>query len=374
VLVVQRRLTHYRVPFFETLRADLRAAGVELRLAHGEPTAAEASKHDSGELDWAVRLPTRYFLGGRLCWQPFGRLARDADLSVVSAENKLLCNLAEQFGAQHRRVALWGHGGNLQGESGSLRERFKARVSLRADWWLAYTEMSRGLVQALGFPKDRITVLDNAVDTTELRAQFDAVTPAAQVTLRAELGLGEGPVGLYLGSLYAEKRIPFLLDAARAIRARLPGFELLIIGGGPQQALIDVAAAREPWIKALGIRKGAAKALAASLADVMLNPGLVGLNMLDSFAGGLPMLTTDCGLHSPEIAYLDSGRNGQMTPNTPDAFVEASVALLQDAPRRAALAAQCRADAERYTLANMSQRFTEGVLGALAAPIRRGRE
>lgn len=373
VLVVQRRLTHYRIPFFETLRADLQACGVRLRLAHGDPTPEELTKRDSGELDWAERLSTRYFLDGRICWQPFSQLAQGVDMTVITAENKLLCNLFEQFAARDRRVALWGHGANLQGEAGSWRERFKARVALRADWWLAYTDMSRDLVQALGFPAERITVLNNSVDTTELVGQFSAVTPQAQAALRAELGLGAGPVGLYLGSLYAEKRIEFLLDAARAIRKRLPGFELLVIGGGPQQGLITEAASREPWIKALGIRKGADKALAASLADVMLNPGLVGLNILDSFAGGLPMLTTDCRLHSPEIAYLSSGRNGLMTANSLDDYVEAAFGLLADPQRLAAMRQACLEDAALYTVAQMSRRFTQGVLGALEAPIRRGR-
>ncbi|CAM3809937.1 glycosyltransferase family 4 protein [Roseateles saccharophilus] len=373
VLVVQRRLTHYRVPFFEMLRADLRSAGVSLRLAHGDPTPEEATKRDSGVLDWAERLPTRYFLGGRLCWQPFSHVAAGVDMTVITAENKLICNLGEQFLARQRRVALWGHGANLQGEAGSLRERFKARVALRADWWLAYTEMSRDLVKALGFPQERITVLNNAVDTTELAAQFAAVPPQARAALRAELGLGDGPVGLYLGSLYEEKRIGFLLEAAQAIRQRLPGFALVVVGGGPQQDMIQSAAAAAPWIKAMGIRKGADKALVASLADVMLNPGLVGLNILDSFAGGLPMLTTDCGLHSPEISYLSSGRNGVMTANTLEDYVEGSVALLTDSRRLQAMRDACLADAGRYTLAEMSARFTQGVLGALAAPIRRGR-
>ncbi len=372
VLVVQRRLTHYRVPFFELLRCDLRDAGLELCLAHGEPTAQEATKRDSGELSWAVRLPTRYFLDGRICWQPFGHLARDAAVTVITAENKMLCNLGEQFLARNRRVLLWGHGANLQGNRESLRERFKARVALRADWWLAYTDMSRDLVRALGFPSDRITVLQNAVDTAELSAQFQAVTPQAQQRLRVELGLTEGPVGLYVGSLYTEKRIEFLLEAARALRQRVPGFQLLIIGGGPQQHLVDAAAQGTPWIKVLGIRKGADKALAASLADVMLNPGLVGLNILDSFVGGTPMITTDCGLHSPEIAYLASGRNGVMTADSLDAFVQASAALLQDRCAREAMRAACLADGARYTIEQMSRHFTQGVVAALAAPIRRG--
>lgn len=372
VLVVQRRLTHYRVPFFELLRADLRSAGLELCLACGEPTPEEATKRDGGRLDWAVNLPTRYAFGGRLCWQPFGHLARDAAVTVITAENKLLYNLVEQFGAPGRRVMLWGHGGNLQGQRDSLRERFKARVSRRADWWLAYTALSRDLVQGLGFPADRISVLENAVDTTELRTQLQAISPEARAAGRAVLGVGPGPVGIYIGSLYAEKRIDFLLDAARGIRARVPSFELLVVGAGPQAALVAEAAAREAWIKPLGVLRGADKALALSLADVYLHPGAIGLAVQDAFVAGVPLVTAQLATHGPEIAYVDSGRNGLVTPDDLQAYVQACVALLTDDRQHAAMRAQGLADGQRYTLQNMSRRFTEGVLGVLAAPIRRG--
>lgn len=372
VLVVQRRLTHYRVPFFELLRNDLRNAGLELKLACGEPTTAEATKRDGGTLPWATALPTRYVLGDRVCWQPFGDLARDAAVTVITAENKLVCNLAEQFGAPGRRVMLWGHGGNLQGQRGSLRERFKARVALRADWWLAYTGMSRDLVRSLGFPAERITVLENAVDTTELRAQLDAITPQSRDGARAAMGVGPGPVGIYIGSLYAEKRVDFLLEASQAIRAQLPSFELLVVGGGPQEALVAEAAARHPWIKPLGVLRGADKALALSLADIYLHPGAIGLAVQDAFVAGVPLVTTQLATHGPEIAYVDSGRNGLVTPDDLSSYVRACVALLTDDREHAAMRTQSQADGQRYTLQNMSRRFTEGVLGALAMPIRRG--
>ena len=373
VLVVQRRLTHYRVPFFEILRADLRAAGLELRLACGEPTPEEATKRDGGSLTWATPLKTRYLLGGRVCWQPFGHLARDAAVTVVTAENKLVCNLFEQYRAPGRRVILWGHGGNLQGDRRSLRERFKARVSMRADWWLGYTNLSRDLVQGLGFPAERITVLENAVDTTGLRQQLDAVTLEAQAARRAELGLGEGPVGIYVGSLYQDKRIGFLLDAARALRARLPGFELIVVGGGPDAAMVAAAAQREPWIKFTGVLRGADKALALSLAQVYLHPGAVGLAVQDAFVAGIPLITTRLATHGPEIAYLEPGRNSLVTPDDLTAYVSAAGALLQDPAGLGALRISCLAEGQRYTLQNMSRRFTEGVVGALSAPIRRGR-
>ena len=54
VLVIQRRLTHYRVPFFVALLEEMKAQNLELILAYGEPSSSELKKNDSG------LIPTLY--------------------------------------------------------------------------------------------------------------------------------------------------------------------------------------------------------------------------------------------------------------------------------------------------------------------------
>ncbi|MFY9509562.1 MAG: hypothetical protein WAQ05_01135, partial [Rubrivivax sp.] len=172
VTVVQRRLTHYRVPLFEQMRQRLDADGIDFRLLHGEATAPEAAKHDAGHIAWAETLPTRYLLDGRLCWQPFMHRAAASDLVVVTQENKLLNNLLA-IASPWRRPALafWGHGRNMQApQPDGARERFKRWTTNRVDWWFAYTALSADFVRNDGFPAARITVLDNSIDTGELRA------------------------------------------------------------------------------------------------------------------------------------------------------------------------------------------------------------
>ena len=61
-----------------------------------------------------------------------------------------------------------------------------------------------------------------------------------------------------------------------------------------------------------------------------------------------------------------------LTADSLDAFVQASAALLQDRSAREAMRAACLADGARYTIEQMSRHFTQGVVAALAAPIRRG--
>lgn len=372
ILVVQRRLTHYRLPFFETLRTQCRAAGIRLRLAHGVGTNQELGKADSGDLPWSEKLDTRYFLSGRLCWQPYRHLLRDVDMVVVTHENKLINNLFTQYLNHKVRLGLWGHGANLQGNPNDLRERFKRVAARRADWWFAYTDMSLPLVQSSGFPADRTTVLNNAIDTGELARQFAAVTPEKLAKLKTEIGLRGGQTGLYLGSLYGEKRVDFMLTAAQAIKAKVPGFEFLIVGSGEDRPKVESFCQQHEWAHYLGVKKGQDKADVLALANIIINPGLVGLGILDSFVCGVPMVTTDCRLHSPEIAYLENGINGLMTSDALEPYVDA-VSMLLSTPRRLGeLRAGCLQSASKYTVDNMARNFVEGVEHCLALPKYRG--
>jgi glycosyltransferase involved in cell wall biosynthesis len=320
-------MTHYRVPFFEQLRKELSASDIRLRVLYGQGTPTERTKDDSGELSWGEKLSTHYLANELICWQPFMHTAGPVDMLVVGQENKLVCNLIPQFFNKRVRFGLWGHGGNLQGNPASFREKFKRLVSKHADWWFAYTEMSLPLIQQSGFPIERITVLNNAVDTNELRAFRAEIRNDRLATLRAQLDIRGTRVGVYVGSLYEDKRIDFLLQAVERIKGHLPEFEFLVIGAGPLATVVEAFCAEHPWSKYVGPQHAAAKVETMALAHAMLNPGLVGLGILDSFACEVPMVTTDCRIHSPEIAYLEHGVNGLMTPNSLERYVEATSRL-----------------------------------------------
>lgn len=157
--------------------------------------------------------------------------------------------------------------------------------------------------------------------TFKIQAQCDSIKMSELDALRAELGLGNGPVGLYVGSLYREKRLDFLLEAGALLAQRLPDFRLIIIGDGSLRDMIEEAANNHVWLHYVGRRINRDKARFLKLADVILNPGLVGLGILDAFVAGIPIITTDCGIHSPEIDYLRQGENGFMTANSIKAYV-----------------------------------------------------
>lgn len=360
--IVQRRLTHYRVPLFEALRRPLAEAGFDLRLVVGDPTDEERLKRDEGCLEWAIRVPCRYALGGRLCWQSLGRALSGARYVVVTQENRLLANLPLLVAPRDCRVAIWGHGRNFQASGRvGLAQRMKKALIRRADWCFAYTEVSAALMRQ-DMPAERVTVLNNAIDTSSLQADLRTAQEQERSALRHDLGLGAGPIGLFIGSLYDGKRLDLLVDAAAAVRAERSDFELVIAGSGPLGSWLERRTANLPWVHRPGSINGIVKARWLAAADLMLNPGLVGLGILDAFAAGLPMITTDSGVRSPEIAYLESGSNGLVVASTASAVSAAALRLLDDAVLNEKLRQGCARSAQVYTLQAMVARFVGGAI------------
>ncbi len=369
VSIIQRRMTHYRVPLFERMREMLSARGIRLRLLYGDPTQGERAKNDAGHVEWAERLESVYLFGDRVCWQNFHRATGSSDLVIATQENKLVFNLLALSLLRPRRFAFWGHGKNMQASrTDHWTEQFKRWTTRRVDWWFAYTALSRSFVVEAGFDPDRVTVVDNAVDTAAMARDIELIDSQALDAMRRELRIErDAKVGLFLGSLYAEKRLDFLLEAGRRVAQDVPGFVLVIVGEGPDRGVVEAALSCNPWLRYAGSRHGRDKAALLALADVFLNPGLVGLGILDSFVARSPIITTDCRLHSPEIAYLEDGVNGLMTPNDADAYVSAVGKVLSQPAYLQRLQAGCELSSSRYTIDNMASRFVAGIELALAA-------
>lgn len=374
VAVVYRSLPQYRRRFYELVREGLGARGVEFKLIYGDADAADDAKMDRIDLPWATRIPNRILrLGSRfLYWQPCLRELRRADLVIVEQASKLLLNyvlLAQQL-LGRTRLAFWGHGRNFQGHTASaLGERVKEVMSRRVWWWFAYNDASSEVVRELGFDPRRITSVQNAIDTRGLVEARGRLTPAELDAVRRGLGITGEHVCVFAGSIYAEKRVDYLLEACTLVRERLPGFELVVVGAGPEQGKFVEAARRHPWIHYVGPKFDDAKVPYFAISKLLLMPGLVGLAVLDAFALETPLVTTSVDFHSPEIDYLDDGVNGVVVspPDDPRLYAAKVVELLSDEELRQRLVRGGRESRTRYTVENMAANFTSGILSALDA-------
>lgn len=373
VAIVQHRLLHYRLGLFEQLRAACADRDLALTLIHGQATPSEAVRKDTGKLGWATQIDNRHWqVGGRdLLWQPFGKLVQRADLVVLMQESRLLSNYPWIFGMGPRdtRVAYWGHGRNFQSQAATgLRERWKSRNLTRVDWWFAYTQLSADIVAQAGYPSERITVLNNAIDNGSFASELASVSDEEVRQLRRSVGAGEGTcVGLYCGSLYADKRLDLLVEAGRRVHAQHPEFRLVVIGDGPSRHQLDAASA-EPWLHWQGVRRGREKAAWFRASQLYLSPGAVGLHVLDSFVAGTPMITTADALHGPEIAYLENDVNGLVTRGDASSYADAISRCIGEPEQAGRLRRNALQTAPRYTLDAMVDRFADGLAACVAAP------
>lgn len=378
VVVVQHRLVHYREPFFERLREACALRGIQLHLVYGQASTTEALKNDSGHLDWACERINVFFRlwGVELVWQPFPSTLRLADLVVLVQENRLLSNypwLLRWGVRRDQRIAYWGHGRNLQSTRPSgFRERWKRWFVNRVDWWFAYTESTRTILESDGYPIERISVLDNAIDSEQFQRDLAAIAVNELEARRQRIGaLGREPsVGLYCGSLYPDKRLELLLKAADRVHAMNSAFRLVVLGDGPCAGFIATAAETRPWLHWMGAQRGSEKAAWFRAADLYLSPGAVGLHVLDAFCAGLPMITTRGARHGPEVAYLVSGQNGFIVDDDADVYANAVLSLLRDPVEMQRVRDAAIRDAARYTLDNMVQRFVDGIERCLSLPAK----
>lgn len=368
VTILQDLLMPYRLRFLDLLRESLATHDIQLELIYD----ANASLPEMPDLcPWGQPVISKRI--GKLTWQPVVNSCRGSDLLIVPQQVRyptpILLQLTRGMGA--RKHAFWGHGKNLKAENTqAVNEWFKRTLSTRVDWWFAYNDFSANLVAGLGYPRERITPVMNAIDTTGLRARRESLTDVEISAARTDLGLTGENIAVYTGSLRDFKRPEFLVAACEKIRQRVPDFEMIVIGDGPDTPLVEAAAARWPWFHYLGRKTDLEKVPYWALSKLLLMPGGVGLVVLDSFALGVPMVTTENRFHGPEIDYLKDGVNGVMVKpgHDPDHYASEVAKLMQDDTRREALATAALADRDLYSSEDMCQRFTQGVLAALEAP------
>jgi len=371
VLCFQQRLTHYRETYFQQAKDTLAAKGIAFDLVYGQPDAAAQIRKDSGHLPWAHAVQEKTIQLGKFSgvWVPMPVTLARPDLVIVTQENKLLANYAwlmrRALGGP--KVAYWGHGANFQSDApAGVRERWKQMLLTKVDWWFAYTQMTVDILTKAGYPQQQITNLSNAIDTGAFKRDLAAVADADLAAARQALGIAPGAtVGIFCGSLYPDKKLDFLVDACDRIRAQSPDFHCVVLGDGPSMPLLREAAATRPWLHLLGVTKGAEKALYFRMGAFMLNPGLVGLHIVDAFCAGLVMVTTTGARHSPEVCYLRDGINGVMTSDSAPEYAQRVLALINDPAALAKLRAASLADADVYTLEKMVAQFADGIARCL---------
>ena len=365
VAIIQRVLTKYRMPFYQKLKQRLESDRIDLEFIHGLGDGFDQSIGYLDCLPWAKAVREKYIKIGKfsLIYQPYSRLLAGADLIIVQQEMKWLLNyfLIAKRRFSNYKLAFWGHGLNRQLPVTAFENRIKAKLVNCVDWWFAYTQRIADDVMATGFPKEKITIVDNAIDTDALIKAKSHVSKAELDSFKEELGLRSKNVGLFCGGMHPHKRIGFLLDACLLIKNRIPDFQMIFVGDGPDCRMVEEARKQHDWIIAPGPLYSRNKVLCFLLSDLVLMPGLVGLVVLDSFVFEKPLVTTVYPFHSPEIEYLINGENGFITENDVGKYAREVIRLFQNKDQLGSIRDRCRIAAAKYTMENMVDNFIGGI-------------
>lgn len=200
---------------------------------------------------------------------------------------------------------------------------------------------------AFGIPTERIHQIGNGVRTTEFRPPTSCEAERAR---RAIPG-GAAFVAIAVGRLAIEKNPLGMLQAWAMALPRLPaGAKLVWVGDGPLrsevEARIDELSVR-PHVLLVGYSKNVLDWYMA--ADMFLlssrNEGMAN-TLLEAMACGLASVAT--GVSGVPQLLGETGAGVVVPIGDMNAFADAIVALVKDAPRRARMGKQARATVETH--------------------------
>jgi len=372
VLILQRLSGNYRVPFYNQLNHLLKSRNISLRLIYGQPSKFETYVEPEKCIPGIVVATKYVYVAKRyLFWQPVWKYIFEADLVIVQQSTKFLniypLLLYRKF--SNKKVAFWGHGGKRSEgtKQKGIASRFKKFYSTKVDHWFAYNDLVKEIVRSFGYPEDRITSVQNSIDTETEKQIYHSISETEVKEMCHKYRIqADAPVGVFCSRLYKAKRLAFLLRALAEVHKQIANFHFFVIGDGQDSQIIrDFEKENSAWFHWAGSQYGKDKVTYFKLAQFQLIPGLVGLNIVDSFALEAPMITTENDLHSVEISYLKNWENGIMTPNSLEDYVNAVVRVATDSDLRETLFAGCREAAEHYTIENMALNFADGIIKTL---------
>jgi phosphatidylinositol alpha-1,6-mannosyltransferase len=323
--------------YLEALTTHLADMG-EHTLTVYAPQWKRVEQYDSSAPFEIVRHPGTLMLPAPDVDARMRRLIADRDVDTVwfgaAAPLALLARRARRAGA--RRVVASTHGHEVGWSMLPVARSALRRIGEESDVVTYISRYTRSRFASAFGPRAALEHLSPGVDVERFRPDR-----AARAEMRARHGLGERPVIVCVSRLVPRKGQDMLIRALPAIRSRVDGAALVIVGGGPYLAqlrgLAGNAGVADHVIFTEGVAPDQLPAYHA-MADVFAMPcrtrgaGLdvegLGIVYLEASASGVPVVAGRSG-GAPES--VQEGRTGFVVDGqSTDQITEAVGRILED--------------------------------------------
>jgi PEP-CTERM/exosortase A-associated glycosyltransferase len=278
-------------------------------------------------------------------------VAKQENVELIHSHSPLLNGLPALRVARSRGIplvyearAFWEDAAVDHGTfaEGSFRYRVSRALETflfkQADRSVTICEAMRAELAQRGVSPDRVSVVPNGVNVSELQPRPKAAA------LAERLGLNGGPVFGFIGSFYRYEGLRFLVEAFPAIRSQIPDAKLLLVGGGEEESLLSaLAQSQGQGVIFTGRVPHQQVDDYYSLLDVFVCPRLrmrltdlvTPLKPLESMAMAKAVLASDVGGHRE---LINDGRTGVLfEAGNADDLVKQCVRLAHDPALRSSL-------------------------------------
>lgn len=323
IIVLQRLITHYRLPVFERLWREFGWVVVTSK----EPPRGTHLNLVDVDHDFIKRFDFRFPDPGNAfrCNVPLGRILRETGAKAVISEFSLRMSSTYELAARRRFLGapitlFWSHGYDMGRGLDTTRQRIRQWprfvLARMVDGHVCYSDEGKAVLERY-VPPECIFVARNTLDIAPLQDLARRVVPPPPPGR---------PSLLTIGRITADKDFPRLVQLFLRFRASFPDAALTIVGDGPDAERTRAAAGSELGrsIIMIGEEYDEERLAGHYLAsDLVVFSGAVGLSVNHALAHGVPVIaferTPQGPHHHPEIAFVVEGVTGHRVPDYSDA-------------------------------------------------------
>lgn len=375
-------MSHIRVDFITNQAPHYRAAlwaklvgnsEIDAIFLFGDSSTDGIRAIDFSKSPWVamrhkIRMLRNRYLKSVLIWQ-HGVLKHiwgtDATAVVFLGDMNVMSTWVSVLLARRRGISIlfWGHG--LYGREGRLKRWLRLRFLGMAACNLVYGEHARGLMIHNGLSPDRVRVVYNSLDHAYQRVLRESVIQSSFYPSQGWFNEPSAPILLFVGRLTAEKRLDSVINAIKKLREADEGYNLLLVGDGPERLRLEEAAAnlqgQVHFYGACYAEEELGRLIAN--ADLCVSPGNVGLTAMHALGYGTPVCThSDLTRQFPEAESIIEGRTGVLFDYVRMDLVEAIRRWFGSAPGRDVVRTFCYQEIDaKWNTGNQAQIIVKAI-------------